>query len=379
MATASVNPIDFIQQAVYEYIQDTQAPGVCVSLLDLNSSIPEFQSGYIYPSGFRVIEQIPLLLVDNDTMFRVGSVTKVFTSLLTAYGVIEQKAKLTDPAINYLQNYSGVTANNQNFNNIKLADLATHTSGIPEHVKSVYAPSKQLFNDESPSQELVSYWSSYAPPSGLFANCWLYSDLAFVTLGFAVSGILDPQTPQQNTYNQLLSSIVTGPLNMNGTSAHFVGDDISTGYQWVDGQNKPAVGPGIVAFDLKSSGTDMLTFLQAHLNAPGLTIPPELAQAIALTHKLCGKYPKCGNPNEFALMGLGWDIDEVPGRSGNFRLLTKNGEVPGGRCVIQLVPKAGFGIAVLTNQSVLSDQNDQGRPTPGTLATRIRNQITSLQ
>jgi serine-type D-Ala-D-Ala carboxypeptidase/endopeptidase len=67
--------------------------------------------------------------VDADTIFEIGSVTKVFTSLLLADMVQRSEVALTDPVAKYLP--SGVKMPERNGRQITLEDLATHTSGLP--------------------------------------------------------------------------------------------------------------------------------------------------------------------------------------------------------------------------------------------------------
>ena len=64
-----------------------------------------------------------------DTVYEIGSVTKVFTSLLLADMVTRGKVSLDDPVAKYLP--SSVTMPSRSGKQITLVDLATHTSGLP--------------------------------------------------------------------------------------------------------------------------------------------------------------------------------------------------------------------------------------------------------
>ena len=67
-------------------------------------------------------------LVNADTLFELGSITKTFTGLLLAKLLVTNKIKLNDKiSIN----------NNPNFQNITLLDLATHSSGLPRDIVGV--------------------------------------------------------------------------------------------------------------------------------------------------------------------------------------------------------------------------------------------------
>ena len=359
---------DHIQDAVKQYMAKTHAPGVCVSVIDLNSQ--ELENGYIYPAGFQNL--VDGQRVTEETVFQIGSVTKVFTSLLTAYAAVQGKIQPSDKAIKYLHQYPAVKGDSD-FDQIALVDLATHTSGMPENGEGMQGVSKQLFDSEPPSQRLCDYWNEYSGAAKL-PSCWLYSDIGFVTLGFAIAGMFDPGSPGKNDYGDLLKSLVTAPLEMDNTSAHPAGN-LASGYSYSNGANHPVPG---VAYDLKSTGTDMLKFLKANLKVPGVKVPAELAKAIDLTQTAQGNYPICNNSNindASMQMGLGWQMPQMGEGPIKTQGYYKNGatSLGGESCVIEFVPEDGLGIAVLTNQC----PNDEVKGGPSLLAKAIRNAITN--
>src|SRR5689334_15129807 len=67
--------------------------------------------------------------VDANTIFEIGSITKVFTCILLADMVLRGEMKLEDPISIYLPKI--VKAPTRNSKDITLLDLATHTSGLP--------------------------------------------------------------------------------------------------------------------------------------------------------------------------------------------------------------------------------------------------------
>src|SRR5262249_13717393 len=66
---------------------------------------------------------------DGDTLFEIGSITKTFTAALLADMVAKGEVKLYDPVANYLP--SKVKMPGRGGKQITLADLATHSSGLP--------------------------------------------------------------------------------------------------------------------------------------------------------------------------------------------------------------------------------------------------------
>src|SRR5947209_4284392 len=90
--------------------------------------------GIIGPQGSKIYSYGRLAadskaVPDGDTVFEIGSVTKVFTSLLLADMVQRGEVALTDPVSKYLP--ADVKMPERGGKKITLIDLATHTSGLP--------------------------------------------------------------------------------------------------------------------------------------------------------------------------------------------------------------------------------------------------------
>ena len=98
----------------------TQGVGVVVGVIDAGGrrviSHGELERGAGRPVG-------------GDTLFEIGSATKVFTTLLLAEMVSRGEVALDDPIAKYLP--AGVAAPTRGGRQITLVDLATHTSGLP--------------------------------------------------------------------------------------------------------------------------------------------------------------------------------------------------------------------------------------------------------
>ncbi len=82
-------------------------------------------------SGHRVTARGPVgaATFDGNTLFEIGSMSKVFTSLLLADMVQRGEVALDDPAEKYLP--AGATMPMRDGRKITLEDLATHRSGLP--------------------------------------------------------------------------------------------------------------------------------------------------------------------------------------------------------------------------------------------------------
>lgn len=78
---------------------------------------------------------------DGDTVFEIGSVTKVFTALLLAEMAEKNEVGLNNPVAKYLP--AGFKVPVGNGKTISLLDLAMHTSGLP------FMPNESAISDDS--------------------------------------------------------------------------------------------------------------------------------------------------------------------------------------------------------------------------------------
>src|ERR1039458_5368851 len=105
-----------------------QNVGIVVGIVDANGR------RFVSHGSFSVKDPRP---VGNDTVFEIGSTTKVFTSTILADMVQRGEVSLDDPVAQYLP--ADVKMPQRGGKKIKLIDLATHPSGLPR-MASPFAP-----------------------------------------------------------------------------------------------------------------------------------------------------------------------------------------------------------------------------------------------
>ena len=122
--------------------------------------------GVVEPAGQRIVSLGTFGLsdpraVDGDTVFEIGSITKLFTSLLLTDMVERGEARLDDPVSGYLP--STVKVPEREGKQITLQDLATHTSGI-QRLPSNMRPANMAnpYSDYGAPQ-LYEFLSGYSP------------------------------------------------------------------------------------------------------------------------------------------------------------------------------------------------------------------------
>ncbi|HUJ30480.1 MAG TPA: serine hydrolase domain-containing protein, partial [Candidatus Acidoferrum sp.] len=109
---------------------DSDIRQILVDRIDTQHQSVGFVVGVIGPEGRRVVayghlEKGDPRALNGDTVFEIGSATKVFTSLLLAEMVERGEVALDDPVSKYLP--PDVKMPERNGRSITLIDLATHT------------------------------------------------------------------------------------------------------------------------------------------------------------------------------------------------------------------------------------------------------------
>src|SRR5262245_22381145 len=144
--------------------------------------------GIVSPAGRHILARGRLAAdderaPDGDTVFEVGSVTKVFTALLLAEMAQRGEVALADPVARFLP--EGVTAPEWKGRPITLVDLATHTSGLPLWPSNA-APNAAGNLPDYSELELYDFLATHALAREPGAQ-WEYSNLGFGLLGHALA------------------------------------------------------------------------------------------------------------------------------------------------------------------------------------------------
>jgi serine-type D-Ala-D-Ala carboxypeptidase/endopeptidase len=197
----------------------------------------------------------------EQTVFRIGSVTKAFTGELLASLVTGGAVKLTDALEKHLG--WGVPIPTRDGKLVRLIDLATHSGGFPREVPHDAGPADDPFATVTREAFKVSLGRDrllFAPGTGA-----LYSNMGFDLLAASLAAA------SGKTYADLLRERITGPRQMNDTGFSITPDQKSRLMQGHDFDGKPLpdvpTGPIIVGSGgLYSNVSDILTWLQWHVD-----------------------------------------------------------------------------------------------------------------
>jgi serine-type D-Ala-D-Ala carboxypeptidase/endopeptidase len=290
--------------------------------------------GIVTPGGRRIVSHGRSSLndpraLDGDSVFEIGSVTKIFTSVLLADMVRRGEVKLTDSVFSYLPTPRSRAAETPT---ITLADLATHTSGLPLWPSGIPATREGAVSMASYTRaQLLEYLSTFTIPADV-GRKWMYSNVDAGVLGLALG------RRANTSYEMLLETRVTGPLSMRSTrvdpdrlrSRVVIGHDaeLRVAPAW----NVPTLAG---AGSLHSSVNDLLTFLDALGREDG-----RLAGILPLM--LATRRPGPGIPQ-----ALGWwIIAPSPQDDG---IIVHDGGTLGFSSGVAYDPKSRTGVVVLSN------------------------------
>jgi CubicO group peptidase (beta-lactamase class C family) len=123
-------------------VSDADIRAILADRIDVQHQGVGIVVGVIDPTGRRVVAYGNMAKggkpVDADTVFEIGSVSKVFTSLLLADMVQRGEVALTDPFSKYLP--PNVKMPERGGKKITLVDLSTHTSSRRSSSRAISAP-----------------------------------------------------------------------------------------------------------------------------------------------------------------------------------------------------------------------------------------------
>lgn len=270
-----------VNNTIAPLMDEHRIPGMAVAL-SINGEQHYFNYGLANQE-----EGIP---VTDETLFELGSVSKIFTAALTGYAQSSGALSLSDPASQHLPEFAGSA-----FDEITLLELGTYTAGqlplqFPDSVQ----------NEEA----MIDYYREWQPGSAPGSHR-LYSNPSIGLMGYLTAQRLG------QPYETLVEEALFTPLGLEH-SFFQVPDSQQAHYAYgYSKEDKPIrVTPGVLdaqAYGLKSTAADVLRFVEANMDGVGLKTGDDesLSQALATTRT---GYFEVGNMTQ----GLGWESYAYP-------------------------------------------------------------------
>jgi dipeptidyl aminopeptidase/acylaminoacyl peptidase/CubicO group peptidase (beta-lactamase class C family) len=275
----------------------------------------------------------------EDSVFQIGSMTKVWTATIAMQLVDEGKLDLDAPIVDVLPELE--LADQDVRAKLTMRHLLTHTSGIDGDV----------FDDTGRGDDCLERYVALlaeAAQNHPLEATWSYCNSGFVLVGRVIEKLTD------GTWDAAIRERLVGPLGMTHTGTlpeEALLHSAAVGHVSEDGsepQRAPAwglpraLGPaGLV----NSTPADVLAFARMHLSgglAPdGTRILSESAVSAMAEHQ-------ADLPDKYTLgdsWGLGWIRFGWDGR----RLIGHDGNTIGQAAFLRVLPDEGLAVTLLTN------------------------------
>jgi CubicO group peptidase (beta-lactamase class C family) len=328
LAAAATNEL---QSLLEELTRKHKVPGAALAVLD-GDEVSEVATG--------VINKNTGVETTTDTVFQIGSITKVFTTMLVMQFVDEGKIELDKPVRDYLPELK--FADPEATESITVRQLLCHTSGVDgDH-----------FEDTGRGDDCVKeYVASCAilpqtsAPGTLFSYC---------NAGFVVAGRLVEQLSGQ-TWDVALKERLLGPLGTQRTVTlpeEAILHRAALGH--IDPTNSGELTPAPVWVLPRSAGpaglivstaSELLSFARLHIDDG---VAPDGTSVLSKDSVRAMQEQQVDLPDRWTqgrAWGLGWILFGWDGQN----VIGHDGGTIGQLAFLRIVPDRRFAVALLTN------------------------------
>lgn len=273
----------------------------------------------------------------KDTMYGIGSISKVFTTVaimqLVEKGVIE----LDKPVVNYIPEFKMA---DERYKKITVRMLINHSSGLMGNLIG----NTLLFYD--PDSVNTDNFLNLLSKQRLKADPGSYS--VYSNDGFTLAEILI-QKVTGSTYTNYIEENICKPLNLSNTKSPQSGFPKSKmAKSYINKLELPIEYPNFIgAGGLYSTAEDLCHFLELFMKDTSV-LSKKSIEAMAQPEYKKGLW---GNDGDNILnYGLGWDcINLYPFNRYNIQAFEKGGDTTNYHGCVTMLPDSEYGVAVLTS------------------------------
>jgi beta-lactamase class C len=314
------------------------APGMAVAIVKDNQ--------IVYMKGFGIRKAGSTAPVTTDTVFRIASVSKPFTSTLTGILVEKQLMRWDDKVVNYVPSFA--LKSPANTQSLTVKHLLSHTGGLPSHAYDDLIEANVSYEDVRARLRTVN-------PTCAPGACYNYQNVLYSVTADVIKGRTG------KTYDQQMRERVFLPLGMNSASTTYEAmmsqpnaaqPHVKSGQRWVSTSIKPTYYRVAPAGGINASIKDMANWLRAQMGHRPDVISPAVIQTITTpimnTSSEIHKYHQTRWRQERvtkAQYALGWRIYTYAGR----KMVYHRGGLEGYRAEVAYLPEEQIGIVTLWN------------------------------
>ena len=300
----------------------------------------------VWEKGFGFADVTKKIPMTPQTLFRLASITKLFTSTAIMQLRDAGKLQLNDPIEKYLPWFK-IKNRFPDEPSITIWHILTHTSGLPREAAFPYwtdhnFPTLEQIIERLPKQETIF------PPE----TKWKYSNLAMALLGAIV------ESASGEKYDKYIQKHILDPLKMQNTSVYLTKEQmksLATGYGIRLPDGKREIMPfteakGLTpAANMTSTIEDLAKFVSAQFGESNFISEGQLLKASTLRemHRVQWLMPSWNS---------GWGLGFSVRHYGNRTLIGHAGWVGGFRSQIYFDKKTKIGVIVFSN-------SEDGSPT----------------
>ncbi len=314
---------DDVKQNIRERVEANLSPGIVVGVIDTNGAA-YFSAGTSFIEGGSK--------VDENTLFEIGSITKVFTAILLADAIERGQLDIKDPIDKLLP--GGQTVPSRGGRHITLENLVTHRSALPRLPTNMSpADVNNPYADYS-KDDLYKFLATHKPTWEIGSK-YEYSNLGFGLLGHILSRKAD------KPFEDLVIERICKPLSMTDTvikrsakQRRRAAKGHADGREVRDWDFDCLAGCGA----LRSTVRDLLRFVGANI---GLKSSP-ISAALRRCHR--GEFDTGARGLH---MAMGWHV----WTRNDKRIIWHNGGTGGFHSFCGFNPKDKIGVVVLANSS----------------------------
>lgn len=320
-----------VEKALIDY----QVPGVAIGVV--------VDGHVVYAKGFGFRDLENKWLMDENTIFPIGSCTKAFTTFVAGNLVDKGLIAWDQPVIDVLPQFR--LWDQYATTNLTIRDLLTHRTGMPRHELVWY-------NSKMTKEEMLKR-IRYLEPSYEIRERYQYIQLMYFVAGLAM------EEAAGKSWEEMTREQILNPLGMTHTNFSIEETQKGDNYAFPYGEkhdqlrkmafrNLSLIGP---AACLNSNVVDMTRWMQMQL-AGGVyrnqaLINPVTLQELHAPQIIVPSVPECKEAMLYAY-GMGWGVLSYRG----YYFLSHDGISDGFTSVVGLLPSENVGVIVLANKNM---------------------------
>ncbi len=319
--------VEVLERFIRHEMADKDLPALSIALVD--------DQEIVWSKGFGFANPKDKTPVTEETIYRVGSVSKLFTDIAIMQLVEQRKLDLDAPVTRYLRDFR---PRNPFGKPITLRQLMSHRSGLVRE-----PPVGNYFETTEPSlaRTIASLNNTelvYAPESRI-----KYSNAAIATVGYVLERV------QGEPFAKYLKRAVLDPLGLERSSFEPTPEskkDLAKAYMWtVDGRVFEAptfelgMSPaGSMYTTVKDMGRFMSVLFAGGRGAKGQMLKPPTIEEMWT--------PQFAPPGQKTGYGIGFGVSEFEGR----RTVGHGGAIYGFATSLKALPDDKLGVVVVTTK-----------------------------